>query len=65
MLGRLGLRAGGLPFGGSCTGDFRAEPRRFDAVLSDQTMPRLISSEPTRSMNRIRLDSPIVLMSAR
>ena len=42
---------------------FRAEPGRFDAVLSDESMPELTGSEMARAIRAIRADVPIVLMS--
>jgi CheY-like chemotaxis protein len=42
---------------------FRAEPRRFDAVLSDEAMPDLTGSELAREIRKLHPDIPIVLMS--
>ncbi len=42
---------------------FRAEPQRFDLVLTDETMPDLSGVELAREMRRVRPDLPIVLMS--
>jgi CheY-like chemotaxis protein len=42
---------------------FRAEPQRFDLVLTDETMPDLSGVELAREMRRVRPELPIVLMS--
>src|SRR5262249_39600278 len=41
----------------------RAEPDRFDAVLSDEAMPAMNGSELALEIRRLRPDLPIVLMS--
>jgi CheY-like chemotaxis protein len=42
---------------------FRAAPQRFDAVLSDESMPELTGTELAREIALLRPDMPIVLMS--
>jgi CheY-like chemotaxis protein len=42
---------------------FRAEPKRFDLVLTDETMPDLTGTELAREMRQLRRDIPIILMS--
>ena len=42
---------------------FRAEPNRFDLVLSDETMPDLTGTEFAREILRLRPDASIMLMS--
>jgi CheY-like chemotaxis protein len=42
---------------------FRAEPKRFDLVLTDETMPDLTGTELAREMRQLRPDIPIILMS--
>src|SRR5712671_5040100 len=42
---------------------FRAEPKRFDLVLTDETMPDLTGTELAREMLQLRPDIPIILMS--
>jgi PAS domain S-box-containing protein len=42
---------------------FRAEPQRFDIVLSDETMPEMTGTELAREIHKLRTDIPIVLMS--
>jgi CheY-like chemotaxis protein len=42
---------------------FRAQPKRFDLVLTDETMPDLMGTELAREIRRLRPDIPIILMS--
>jgi len=42
---------------------FQQDPRRFDAVITDQTMPTLVGSELARRLLDIRPDLPIILCS--
>jgi CheY-like chemotaxis protein/anti-sigma regulatory factor (Ser/Thr protein kinase) len=42
---------------------FRAEPERFDVVLTDETMPDLTGTELAREIRRLRPEIPIILMS--
>jgi PAS domain S-box-containing protein len=42
---------------------FRAEPQRFDLVLTDETMPDLSGVDLAREIRRVRSELPIVLMS--
>jgi CheY-like chemotaxis protein len=42
---------------------FRAEPGRFDLVLTDETMPDLTGTELAREIRRVRADISIILMS--
>src|SRR5467141_116043 len=42
---------------------FRAEPQRFDLVITDETMPDLAGVELAREIRRVRPELPIVLMS--
>jgi CheY-like chemotaxis protein len=42
---------------------FRADPQRFDLVLTDETMPDLVGTELAREILQLRPDVPIVLMS--
>jgi CheY-like chemotaxis protein len=42
---------------------FRAEPHRFDLVLSDETMPDLTGTELAREILRLRPDASVILMS--
>jgi nitrogen-specific signal transduction histidine kinase/ActR/RegA family two-component response regulator len=42
---------------------FRADPQRFDLVLTDQTMPDLNGVDLAREIRRVRPELPVVLMS--
>ena len=42
---------------------FRAEPKRFDLVLTDETMPELTGTELAREISHLRPEIPIVIMS--
>jgi PAS domain S-box-containing protein len=42
---------------------FRTAPQRFDAVITDETMPDLTGIELAEDVRRLRPDIPIVLMS--
>jgi CheY-like chemotaxis protein len=63
MLAVLGYEAAGYTSSIEALAAFRAEPGRFDAVLSDQTMPQLTGAQMALQMRQIRPDIPIVLMS--
>jgi CheY-like chemotaxis protein len=40
---------------------FRAAPRRFDLVITDQTMPHLTGEVLAQELRRLRPDIPIIL----
>jgi PAS domain S-box-containing protein len=42
---------------------FRADPKRFDLVLTDETMPDLTGTELARELRQLRPDISIILMS--
>jgi CheY-like chemotaxis protein len=42
---------------------FRAEPNRFDLVLSDETMPELTGTELALEIRQLRPDASVMLMS--
>ena len=42
---------------------FRAQPQRFDVVLTDETMPDLTGSEFAREIRKLHPEIPIILMS--
>jgi CheY-like chemotaxis protein/two-component sensor histidine kinase len=63
MLAALGYDPAGYTSSGEALAAFAAEPDRFDAVLSDETMPQLSGSQMALQIRRIRPDIPIVLMS--
>jgi PAS domain S-box-containing protein len=63
MIAGLGYEPVGFTSSAAALEAFRAEPGRFDAVLSDESMPEMTGSELARAMREIRADIPIVLMS--
>jgi CheY-like chemotaxis protein len=63
MLAELGYEPVGFDSSNAALQAFRAEPRRFDLVLTDEAMPELVGIELAREMRRIRPDVPIILMS--
>jgi CheY-like chemotaxis protein len=63
MLAALGYEAAGYTSSVQALAAFAAEPQRFDAVLSDETMPHLTGSQMALKLRQIRPDIPIVLMS--
>jgi FixJ family two-component response regulator len=63
MLAALGYEAAGYTSSAEALAAFSAEPQRFDAVLSDETMPQLSGSQLALRIRAIRADIPIVLMS--
>jgi signal transduction histidine kinase/ActR/RegA family two-component response regulator len=42
---------------------FEADPQRFDAVLTDETMPQLTGSELAAAVRRLRPEVPVLMMS--
>ena len=42
---------------------FRTEPKRFDLVLTDETMPELTGTELAREIRQLRADISIILVS--
>ncbi|HEV7574854.1 MAG TPA: ATP-binding protein [Caldimonas sp.] len=63
MLAALGYEPAGYTSSVEALAAFEAEPERFDAVLTDETMPHMSGSQLTARMRRIRPDIPILLMS--
>ena len=63
MLAELGYEAVGFDSSTAALQAFRAEPQRFDLVLTDETMPELTGTELSNEIRRLRPDIPIVLMS--
>jgi PAS domain S-box-containing protein len=62
-LAALGYEPAGFDSSVAALEAFRAEPRRFDLVLTDETMPDLSGVELANEMRRVRPELPIVLMS--
>ncbi len=63
MMAELGYEPVGFTSSRLALESFRAEPQRFDAVLSDEAMPGMTGSELAAEIHRIRPEIPIVLMS--
>jgi PAS domain S-box-containing protein len=63
MLAELGYEPAGFASSNAALEAFRAEPPRFDLVLTDEAMPDLVGTELAREIRRIRPDIPIILMS--
>ena len=62
-LAQLGYEPVGFDSSLAALQAFRAEPKRFDLVLTDETMPDLTGTELAREMRQLRPDIPIILMS--
>ncbi len=62
-LAALGYEPAGFDSSVAALQAFRAEPQRFDLVLTDETMPDLSGVELAREIRRVRPELPIVLMS--
>ena len=60
-LQRLGYRVTALTDGITALEIFRADPGRFDLVVTDQTMPDITGDQLTREFRSIRPDIPIIL----
>jgi len=63
MIAQLGYEPVGFTSSKAALATLRAEPQRFNAVLSDEAMPEMTGSELIQEIRRIRPDIPIVLMS--
>jgi PAS domain S-box-containing protein len=63
MLAELGYEPVGIGSSQVALRVFRADPRRFDLVLTDEAMPDLVGIELAREIRRVRSDVPIILMS--
>ena len=63
FLERLGYRVTGHVDAIAAIADFRADPNRFAAVITDLSMPRISGFEVARQILSIRPDIPIVLAS--
>ncbi|MET0535378.1 MAG: CHASE domain-containing protein [Steroidobacter sp.] len=63
MIARLGYEPVGYTSPADALEAFRANPRRFDIVLSDETMPGMTGSQLAERIRELRHDVPILLMS--
>ena len=62
-LAELGYEPVGFDSSVAALQAFRAEPQRFDLVLTDETMPDLTGTELAREIRQLRPDISIILMS--
>ena len=62
-LAELGYAPVGFTSSSAALEAFRAEPARFDAVITDERMPRMTGSALIRELRGIRREIPILLMS--
>jgi signal transduction histidine kinase/CheY-like chemotaxis protein len=62
-LAELGYEPAGFDSSVAALQAFRAEPRRFDLVLTDETMPDMSGVDLAREIRRVRPELPVVLMS--
>jgi PAS domain S-box-containing protein len=63
VIAELGYEPVGFSSGAAALEAFRAEPQRFHAVLTDESMPEMTGSELARAIRAVRPDIPILLMS--
>lgn len=63
MLERHGLKVTGCFRGADALAAIRADPRRFDLLLTDYSMPGMTGIELVREVVRLRPDLPVVLTS--
>jgi CheY-like chemotaxis protein len=62
-LAQLGYEPVGFDSSVAALQAFRAEPKRFDLVLADETMPDLTGTELAREIRQLRPEISIILMS--
>jgi PAS domain S-box-containing protein len=62
-LARLGYVVTGVTNSARALEVFRADPKRFDLMIADQTMPDLTGIALARNMMEVRKDFPVVLMT--
>jgi CheY-like chemotaxis protein len=63
MIASLGYEPVGYTSSAAALAAFRESPERFQAVLSDESMPEMTGSDLAREIRALRPDVPIVLMS--
>jgi signal transduction histidine kinase/ActR/RegA family two-component response regulator len=63
LVAELGYEPVGYTSSRAALDAFRADPARFDVVLSDDAMPELTGSELALALRQLRSDLPIVLVS--
>jgi len=65
VVARLGYEPVGFVSSTAALQAFRAEPRRFEAIITDEMMPDLVGTELARQIRALRPSVPILLMSGR
>ncbi|HEY0337671.1 MAG TPA: ATP-binding protein [Burkholderiales bacterium] len=63
MVAELGYEPTGFQSSTAALQAFRADPRRYDVVVTDETMPDLAGTDLAREISRLCPDTPILLMS--
>jgi len=63
MLAALGYEPVGFDSATTALAAFRADPQRFDLVLTDEIMPGMMGSELAQAVHELRPELPIVLMT--
>ena len=63
LLGRLGYRVETRASAIDAIEAFQADPKKFDLVISDMTMPKMTGDELARQIRAVRPDIPIILCS--
>jgi signal transduction histidine kinase/CheY-like chemotaxis protein len=65
MLAALGYEPVGFGSAAEALAAFRADPRRFDLVLTDEAMPGMTGTQMAATLHRRRPELPVILMTGR
>jgi PAS domain S-box-containing protein len=63
LLTKLGYEPVGFESSSAALQALRAQPQRFDLLLTDEAMPELTGAELAREVRRIRADLPILIIT--
>jgi DNA-binding NtrC family response regulator len=63
MLAAVGYEPVGFDKSSAALAAFRADPDRFDLVLTDELMPEMTGTELAIALHEIRPELPIILMT--
>jgi DNA-binding NtrC family response regulator len=63
IIAQLGYEPVGFDSSSAALAAFRTAPERFDAVLTDESMPELLGTELAQAIRELRRAVPIVLMT--
>jgi DNA-binding NtrC family response regulator len=63
MLAALGYEPVGFDSSAKALAAFRADPDRFDLLLTDEIMPGMTGTQLAAALHRIRPELPIILMT--